>query len=135
MDTDQTDEIVKNLNRWAHHEIGGKIVDAKDFFKGLKELYFDVTLDDVVAEELPRIMSADPNFFRKNDIELPESHEVRLFDLYWEKYGRKGLVASNHKGKVWFRHMRYFLAEKPNVKELTNAISEYKKVMDGTCLD
>lgn len=135
METDETDRIVQNLNRWVHHEHGGRIADAKDFFKGLRELYFDVTLDDVVAEELPQIMNADPDFFRRNGIELPESHEVRLFDLYWEKHGRSGLMAASNKGKVWFRHLHFFLVENPNAKELAHAISEYRKVMDGSCLN
>jgi len=115
---------------------GLQIIESDKFFDGIKKLYHDCSLTQVIEEETPRINYADPDFLERNGIEVPANVEVALFDMYYDKHGEKGMKKVLHSGKVWYRQISYLLNEHPECKEdLEQAVTEFKEVLDGTYLD
>ena len=130
MDTNNIKDVVRNIEKWAHDQ-GMEIAEPRVFFDGIDELYRRPSLSQVIGEELPRIVEADPHFFAKYGIDLPENQEAYLFDLYYDKHGRKGMERVCYSAKVWFRHLRFFLVDHHDQDELNNTVDEYKKILDG----
>ncbi len=95
--------------------------------------YHKTPLNKIVNEELPKIIEEDPSFFEKYGIDLPENHELHLFELYFEKQGREGLRRASYSAGLWFDHLHLYMKELP--EELDHAIEEYKKAIDGTYFD
>jgi len=114
---------------------GYKTVDAKTFMNGLEERYQKHSLQEIVAEEVPQILQKDPQFFEKYRIDLPEKVDGAVFDLYYDKYGAEGVKKATMKAKVWMRHLRFYLVDSPDEKELNHAIDEFKIILAGRCLE
>lgn len=132
------DDIGEAVKR-RFEEAGYSVVDAQTLFDGIDKLYRKPSVEDVIEEELPRILSADPQFFLRNQINLAVVTE-RLNDLYAnepeikEKYDSP-VNRVSHSFKVWLRHIRYFMVDHPDNDELGNAIDELKKILDGRFLE
>lgn len=126
--------IVKSIKRRVSNQ-GMEVLEPTAFFDGINKLYIKPSLRQVIDEELPRIIKADPRFFERYDINLPENQEVHLFDLYYDKHSRRGMERVYHSAKVWFRHLRFFLINHPDQDELNHAVDEYKKILEGNYFD
>ncbi len=126
---EQVAKVADSIKKFAQDE-GLQVVDARDFFKGIEELYLKPSLTQVVEEEMPQLLKADPNFFKTYGINLPENLETYLSDLYSSR-GKSYLRSVLHSAKVRFRHLHFHLAEHPDRKELYNTIREFKKILDG----
>lgn len=129
-----SEDLEGNIRKWAADE-GLVVLDSKTLFDGIYNRYTKPSLSQVISEELPQIIDADPNFFEKYDLNLPVDPETYLFELYYSSYGTSGMEQVHHSSKVWFRHIRFFLLDHPDKKELNHAIDEYKKILSGTYLE
>ena len=127
-DQNNVEDVVGGIKKWAHDQ-GMERAEPTAFFEGIDELYRKPSLTQVVDEEIPRIIEADPNFFEKYGIDLPKNQEVRLFDLYYNQQGRRGMERVYHSAKVWFRHLHFFLVDHPDQTELNHAVDEYKRIL------
>lgn len=119
---DEVVEAVKNL--------GYEIVSV-DELEEILDYHSKGSLAEVVAEELPIIAEYDPLLFKKNEIKIPDNIEYAFLKMYRKEYGTEGLEDIYYRAKFWFRHIRFFLIDHPDKKELRYAIGEFKKILEG----
>ena len=62
-------------------DAGLEVIDMIDLLNGIQTAYIQPSVEEVIAEELPLILAADPQFFLKNQIYLGSVTE-RLKQLY-----------------------------------------------------
>lgn len=117
---------------------GYQIIECADFFESIRQRYVIPSLSEIIAEETPFILARDPLFFKRYDIHVPENPEVALFDLYHDirKTDESRPLADQmasvyHSAKVHFRHLRYFLIDHPDKKELQRVVKGFKSILEG----
>jgi len=128
-DQNSVEDVLRCIKKWASDQ--GIEIEPTTFFEGIDELYKKPSSRQVVDEELPRIINADPGFFERYGINLPGNQEVHLFNLYYETQGRRGLKRVHYSAKVCFRHIRFSLIDYPDQNRLNNAIEKYKIILEG----
>ena len=130
-DQEDIGDVVDALKKWAHDQ-GKEVLEGSDHLGEIERQFIIPSLKQVVDEELPRIIEADPGFFEKHGIVLPTNQEVHLFDLYYDRHREEGMKRVIHSAKVRFRHLRFFLVDHPDRGELNQTIIAYKKILDGS---
>ena len=121
-------------------DVGFKVIDADNLFKGLQELYVKPSVEEVIEQELPLILKADPRFFLRNQIYVGNVSE-RLADLYgagtpaYNRVGEHALPDAIYSFKVNFRHIYFFMSNHPDKKELRHVVDGIQRILRGGYID
>jgi len=110
---------------------GFQAVNPQDFFDGIKKLYTDCMLSDVINEEVPKIIAECPDFFKITGMYIPKEPGLELFELYFKTRGDSGIKSAAHSAKVWMRHVGYFFFDIHDHSQGIHALNEWKCIWEG----
>ncbi|MBI2545036.1 MAG: hypothetical protein HYW22_00335 [Candidatus Aenigmarchaeota archaeon] len=145
MDEDRKKQIREVGERIKSHiqKAGYQVVDADEFFEGIDELYRKPSVDQVVSEELPAIVAADPTILERNGIDLTNVGE-RIRQLYQNNPWMVSHYSDSEGGpvgrvewtvKVWLRHVRFFMVDSPDSYELAKDLDNLRRTLDGRWIE
>jgi len=124
----------------SFEDAGFEVPDVNHFFRGIQDLYVRSSIEEVIEQELPLILEADPQFFLRNQIYLGNISDI-LADLYgegtlaYEKVGKHALPDAIHSFKVTFRHVRFFMLDHPDKEKLQHQVDEIQRILRGDYID
>ncbi len=115
---------------------GLKTVGFDELYNSIKSLYLDPSIEEVISQEMPRILEIEPDFMHICPIDLEQLKKAiegyqknMLFLAYMSPEKIKEDVEVTF--KIQMRHIYYFLAESKNIDEYFNTINKLQDIING----
>ncbi|HYD03928.1 MAG TPA: hypothetical protein VEC16_06550 [Alphaproteobacteria bacterium] len=124
------DDLNKEYNQYGHQFVLSTDEIHDELMKELKRVKTS-SLNDLVNEELPKILYKDPTVFTRYDVSLPDNHQWHLFELYQKTSHKKDMDSVFYSAKLYFHDIFRYVVESDDQRRLDLTMDKYKKILEG----